>query len=285
MTISWLQAALLGLFACLSSVTGAGGTTLGNYTLGRPLIGGFICGIILGDISTGVLAGCAIQIVFIALTTPGCVATADVRAICYIGIPLAMIALDAYGLSASTIQGAALATAFGAFIGTIGTFLVNATIKMNDIWVKQGWKAIAKHNYHEAYKVNMVYPWIAHFFFSFLPAFILCKFGVEIVSVIKAALPLDNIIMKTFLAGGILIPCVGIANVLQMMIQRPIEFIPYFFGFTVAASLGINLVSCAVIAAMFAYIYYQLEMMKLKNEEDAKLASTNDFDDDFEEGI
>ena len=40
MTISWLQAALLGLFACLSSMPGLGGTSIGNYTLGRPLVGG-----------------------------------------------------------------------------------------------------------------------------------------------------------------------------------------------------------------------------------------------------
>lgn len=284
MIISWLQASLLGLFACLSSVTGAGGTTLGNYTLGRPLVGGLICGIILHDIQTGVLVGCAIQIVFIALTTPGCVATADVRSICYIGIPLAMIALKAYGLSATTIQGAALATSFGAFIGTLGTVLVNSTIKMNDLWVNKGWEEIEKHNYHEAYKVNLIYPWIAHFFLSFLPALIICRFGYEIVNIIQSVLPLDNIIMKTILVGGILIPCVGIANVLQMMVQKPIQFIPYFFGFTLAASLGINLVSCAVIAAMFAYIFYQLELYKLKTEEISVKSVNNDFDD-LEEGI
>ena len=65
MTISWLQAALLGLFACLSSMPGLGGTSFGNYTLGRPLIGGLVCGIILGDIKTGILVGAAMQVVYI----------------------------------------------------------------------------------------------------------------------------------------------------------------------------------------------------------------------------
>ena len=51
MEISWIQAALLGLFACLSSMPGLGGTSIGNYTLGRPLIGGLVCGIILGDVA------------------------------------------------------------------------------------------------------------------------------------------------------------------------------------------------------------------------------------------
>ena len=70
MEISWFQAALLGLFACLSSMPGLGGTSIGNYTLGRPLVGGLICGLILGDLKTGILVGIAMQLVYIALVTP-----------------------------------------------------------------------------------------------------------------------------------------------------------------------------------------------------------------------
>ena len=36
MVINAFQAALLGLFACLASMPGLGGTSIGNYTLGRP---------------------------------------------------------------------------------------------------------------------------------------------------------------------------------------------------------------------------------------------------------
>ena len=64
MTISWFQAALLGLFACLSFMPGLGGTSFGNYTLGRPLVGGLVCGLILGDIQTGVICGVAMQLVY-----------------------------------------------------------------------------------------------------------------------------------------------------------------------------------------------------------------------------
>ena len=51
MEISWLQAIILGIFACLASMPGMGGTVIGNYTLGRPLVGGLVCGIVLGDYS------------------------------------------------------------------------------------------------------------------------------------------------------------------------------------------------------------------------------------------
>ena len=46
MTISWLQAALLGLFACLSSMPGLGGTSICKYTVGRRLFGGLVSGLL-----------------------------------------------------------------------------------------------------------------------------------------------------------------------------------------------------------------------------------------------
>ena len=105
MTISWLQAIILGIFACLSSMPGMGGTTIGNYTLGRPLVAGLVCGIVLGDIQAGVLVGAAMQVVYIALVTPGGTVSADVRAVSYIGIPLAMLALNSYGLDPASAKG------------------------------------------------------------------------------------------------------------------------------------------------------------------------------------
>lgn len=88
MSVSIWQATLFGIFACLASLPGMGGTVVGNYTLGRPLVGGLICGLIMGDVATGIIAGAAIQIVYIALITPGGAVAADVRAISYIGVPV-----------------------------------------------------------------------------------------------------------------------------------------------------------------------------------------------------
>ena len=65
MEISWFQAILFGVFACLASMPGMGGTVLGNYTLGRPLVAGLVVGIILGDVKTGIIVGAAIQVIYI----------------------------------------------------------------------------------------------------------------------------------------------------------------------------------------------------------------------------
>lgn len=263
MEISWIQAAILGLFASLSSMPGMGGSSIGNYTLGRPLVGGLICGLVLGDVQAGVLVGVAMQVVYIALVTPGGTVSADVRAVSYIGIPLAMIALKSYGLSPDSADGQALATSFGTMVGTLGTVLFYGTATMNLVWQHMGWRDVEKGDYDKLYLVDMVYPWISHILFSFLPTMIMVKMGVPMVDMIKQYLPMDGMAMKTLFTVGSLLPCVGIAILLKQIVRNALDFIPFFFGFTLAASLGINLVSATLIAAMFAYITYRIKMLQI----------------------
>lgn len=282
MAISWFQAALLGLFACLSSMPGLGGTTIGNYTLGRPLVGGLVCGLILGDIKTGVICGVAMQLVYIALVTPGGTVSADVRAVSYIGIPLAMVAIHSQGLSADSADAANLAKSMGTLVGTVGTVLFYGTATMNLVWQHIGWRAVEKGNFKQLYKVDWLYPWVSHIVFSFVPTLIMCKLGATAVTAMKDALPMDGIPMKTLFTVGALLPCVGIAILLKQIVEKVTDFIPFFVGFTLAASLGLNLVSCAVISLIFAVLFYELEMAKHVK---ATAAVADDFDDDDEEDI
>ena len=285
MTISWLQAALLGLFACLSSMPGLGGTSIGNYTLGRPLVGGLISGLILGDIKLGIVCGVAMQLVYIALVTPGGTVSADVRAVSYIGIPLAMVAIKTQGLTLDSADAANLAKSMGTLVGTVGTVLFYGTATMNLLWQHIGWKAVEKKDFKKLYVVDWGFPWISHLVFSFLPTLIMCKLGAEAVTTLKSALPLDGIPMKTLFTVGSLLPCGGIAILLKQIVEKAVDFIPFFVGFTLAASLGLNLVSCAVVSLIFAVLFYEIQMAK--NIRAQATAGTNaDFvEDDDEEDI
>lgn len=282
MTISWFQAALLGLFACLSSMPGLGGTSIGNYTLGRPLVGGLVCGLILGDVKTGIICGVAMQLVYIALVTPGGTVSADVRAVSYIGIPLAMVAIHSQGLSADSADAANLAKSMGTLVGTVGTVLFYGTATMNLVWQHLGWRAVEKGQFRKLYQVDWLYPWVSHFVFSFIPTLVMCKLGATAVTAMKDALPMDGISMKTLFTVGALLPCVGIAILLKQIVEKVTDFIPFFVGFTLAASLGLNLVSCAVISLIFAVLFYELEMAKTVR---ATATAADDFDDDDEEDI
>lgn len=282
MTISWLQAALLGLFASLSSMPGMGGSSIGNYTLGRPLVGGLVCGLILGDLKTGIICGVAMQLVYIALVTPGGTVSADVRAVSYIGIPLAMVAIHAQGISADSAEAANLAKSMGTLVGTVGTVLFYGTATLNLAWQHIGWKAVEKGDFKKLYMVDWGLPWVSHFAFSFLPTLIMCKLGASAVTAIQSALPMDGIAMKTLFTVGSLLPCVGIAILLKQIVDKVTDFVPFFVGFTLAASLGLNLVACAVVSLIFALLFYEIDMVKIKK---ASAGADLDFDDDDEEDI
>ena len=239
MSVSIWQATLFGIFACLASLPGMGGTVVGNYTLGRPLVGGLICGLIMGDVATGIIAGAAIQIVYIALITPGGAVAADVRAISYIGVPLSIIAITNIGLTGA--KATSMATALGSTVGTLGTVLMYGTATMNLIWQAYGWKCLESGKLKKLYAVDMGLPWISHIICSFIPTFIITYLGSDMIKVIQTYLPMDGVFMMTILTLGSLLPCVGIAILLKQVANRPIDILIFMFGFTLAAVMGCNL--------------------------------------------
>lgn len=139
-----------------------------------------------------------------------------------------MLALNSYGWDAANADGIGLATSFGAMVGTLGTVLFYGTATMNLIWQHIGWKAVDEGKFHKLYLVDMGLPWISHLVCSFLPTFIICLVGADMVELIKTALPMDGIPMKTIFTVGSLLPCVGIAILLKQIIAKGTDFIPFF---------------------------------------------------------
>ena len=89
--------------------------------------------------------------------------------------------------------------------------------------------------------------------------------------------------MKTLFTVGAMLPCVGIAILLRQIVNKSVDFIPFLVGFTLAASLKLNLVSITVISLLFAVIMYEIEMSKGKAAPAATSASTTVDDDDEED--
>ncbi|MEG0593509.1 MAG: PTS sugar transporter subunit IIC, partial [Coprobacillus sp.] len=222
-----------------------------------------VCGIILGDVTTGILVGTAMQVVYIALVTPGGTVSADVRAVSYIGIPLAMVAIKSMGIDASSVEGLALATSFGTMVGTLGTVLFYGTATINLAWQHIGWKAVEKGDFKKLYLVDMVLPWISHIICSFIPTLIMCKMGAPMVDLIKAYLPMDGVAMKTLFTVGSLLPAVGVAILLKQVVTKVIDFVPFFFGFALSAGMGLNLIGAAIVGGMFAIVNYKIQMVSI----------------------
>ena len=284
MTINWLQAAIFGLLACLSSMPGLGGTSFGNYTLGRPLVAGLIVGLVMGDVSTGIIVGAAIQVVYIALVTPGGTVSADVRAISYIGVPLSIMAIEGLGLDPSTVQAQQMATSLGAAVGTLGTVLFYGTATINLAWQHIGWKAVEKGQLRKLYLVDMGLPWISHIICSFIPTFIITLLGANMVDLIKAYLPMEGLAMKTLFTVGSMLPAVGVAILLKQVVNKPTDILTFLFGFTLCACMGLNLIGAAVVGGFFSVILYNIKLVSIKNKTaPAGGTPVTELDDDDEE--
>ena len=276
--ISWVQAGLLGLMSCCAASTIAClGTTVGNYTLNRPLIASVFVGLILGDVKGCIQIAVPMQIIYIALVTPGGTVAADLRAVSYIGIPLAWALAKSQGLDLGGAEASSLAGALGAMVGTVGTVQFYGTAMMNLVWQHIGWARLDKKDFSIIGKVEVIFPLISHLLISFIPVMLIVFYGASAVDQFKEALPMDSWYMKSLFTLGSLLPAVGIAILLKSVVNKATDLIFFLFGFTLAGSMGLTLIAATAVGAVFALINYQMTM--IKNRAAAGPAGIDDEED------
>ena len=271
--MSWLQAILIGIMSCTAASTIAClGTTVGNYTLNRPLVASLFVGLILGDVQGCILIGIPMQVMWIALVTPGGTVASDLRAVSYIGIPLAYVGAKAAGMDFGGSEAQGLASSISAMTGVIGISLFYGTAMMNLIWQHYGWAQLKKGNLDCLGKVDVVLPLI-----SFLPVTLLCYYGSGAVQELFKNLNTDVWYIKAILSVGSVLPAVGIGILLKSVVTKTSDLVFFAFGFTIAASMNLTLIAATVVGGVFALINYQMTMMKATG---AVGGSADDYDDE-----
>ncbi|WP_288341345.1 PTS sugar transporter subunit IIC [uncultured Dubosiella sp.] len=263
--MSLFQAILIGLVSCTAASTIAClGTTVGNYTLNRPLVASMIVGIILGDVSGCILIGIPMQVMWIALVTPGGTVASDLRAVSYIGIPLAYVGVKAAGIDPASDEAFQLASSISAMTGTIGITLFYGTAMMNLIWQHIGWARLDKGDFEIVGKVDTLFPLISHFCLSFLPVTLLCYFGSGAVASVFESLDVSVWYVKALLCVGSVLPAVGIAILLKSVVNKTSDLIFFLLGFVLAAAMHLTLLAATVVGGVFALINYQMTMIKIE---------------------
>lgn len=276
--MSWLQAILIGIMSCTAASTIAClGTTVGNYTLNRPLVASLFVGLIMGDVQGCIMIGIPMQVMWIALVTPGGTVASDLRAVSYIGIPLAYVGAKAAGWDLAGEDAQGLASTISAMTGVIGITLFYGTAMMNLIWQHYGWAQLDKGNIDVVGKVDVLFPLISHFVLSFLPVTLLCYYGSGAVADLFKVLNVDVWYIKAILAVGSVLPAVGIGILLKSVVSKTSDLIFFAFGFALAASMNLTLIAATVVGAVFALINYQMAMMKA---EGVSAGSSVEYDDE-----
>ena len=278
------QAIIIGILSMLAASTPAmAGTTIGNYTLNRPLVAGLLLGIVFGDLRGCILIAMPMQVMWIALVTPGGTVASDLRAVSYIGIPLAYVGARAAVMDFGGKDAQGLASSISAMTGVIGITLFYLTAMMNLIWQHWGWAQIEKGNIECVGKVDAVLPWITNIVISFIPVTLLCYYGSGAVEEVFNNLNTSVWYVKAILTVGAILPAVGISILLKSVITKNSDLIYFMFGFAMAASMGLTLLAATAIGGVFALIDYKMAMNKIELLNAG--AGAGGMDDDDEEDI
>lgn len=248
-TIGPIQASLIAVGYYLSNspwILGNGGF-LGLY---RPLVGGFLVGVILGDPAAGAAIGAAINLLYLGFISAGGQIPADPSVAGWVGTALAI----AGGLDAGS------AISIAVTVGLLGTFIFFTRMSVDAVFAHWADARAERGDIGGVAFMNVVPPQIFLFVISFVPVFLATYLGAPVVADAIAWLQTNApfALVGLQVAGGML-PAIGIAMNMRFIFRGSV--VPYFFlGFVLAVAAGdaINIVAIGVVGLALAFLHVAL---------------------------
>lgn len=269
MTISIVQAILIGVVYYLG-INGTPWTTLlGSTILQKPLVAGVLVGFILGDPVQGAIIGAAIQLPFIAYISAGGAPPSDPGLAGTLGTALAMVA---------GVEPAA-AIALAVPIGLLGTIIWVIHMTLDVFVVHAIDTAVEAGDMKKACFLHVGPPQMITAAITIIPVTLGCYFGSDVIVGIIAALEGKPLTVLEVI-GGIL-PAIGIAMNLRA-ISKPGILLWFFLGFIIAVYLNLGTMPIAIIAGIVAYFYTSL-IAKIEETPTPVMVSAGSIDDDYDE--
>lgn len=244
--VSLIQAVLIGLGYYLSNspwLMGNGGF-FGFY---RPLVAGFIVGIILGDPVKGAQIGAAINILYLGFISAGGSIPADPSVAGWVGTALAI----GGGLDANQ------AIALGVAVGLLGTFIFFTRMSVDATFAHWADARAEDADIGGVARMNWLPPQIFLFIISFFPATLAVFLGAPVVENAISWLNTNApwVLSGLQIAGGLL-PAIGIAMNMRFIFRGTVW--PYYFiGYVIAVASGggVNIVMIGLIGMALAFIH------------------------------
>ena len=242
-----LSALLTGIFCYLGAIETPWlfGITGGFYILGRPLVAGLLVGLAFGDVTAGVLCGVAVQGVFIANLSTGGATNSEITYASYGGIGLAM----------ATGGNPAIAVTLAILIGqTFGLIFYNSRMAAYSFWNTKAQKAAEELDYNGITFNHVIGPQITTLLLRAVPVFLAVYYGQPLVDGLLNTIP-EVVTHIISVLGGVL-PALGIAMLMNIVIKESSHFIFFFAGFVLMAFAGLSMIALVFIAALVAYVVY-----------------------------
>jgi mannose/fructose/N-acetylgalactosamine-specific phosphotransferase system component IID/mannose/fructose/N-acetylgalactosamine-specific phosphotransferase system component IIC len=235
-----LEAILLGIWAGIAAVDGVYHQTL----LGRPVIGGAVAGLILGDLQTGLLVGGGVEMAYLVLVNVGGAAPPDATT--------AGIVAVAVGHYTGTTDVATLITAslpasiMGQQAWSLSWMFNTWTVHKMDAAAEEG-------NLKKAMRLHILMGTIPWFVLYFLVVFLNVFFGIELIQSVMDSLP-EWVLGGLNVASGIL-PALGIAMLLGQIFTK-VNWPWFVIGIVASSFLGLPVIGTALIGVSIAFVMY-----------------------------
>ena len=246
-TTLFIPALLTGIFCYLGAIESPWlfGMSGGFYIVGRPLVAGLLVGLAFGDVQAGVLCGLAVQAVFIANLSTGGATNSEITYAAYGGI----------GLALATTKEPAVAVTLSVLLGqTFGLIFYNTRMALYSFWNNKAQHAAETNNTRGIVLNHLFYPQITTFLLRAVPVFLAIYYGSGLVEWLLANVP--EVITKIISVLGGVLPALGIAMLMNIVIKSKIQLIFFFAGFVLLAFAGLSMIALVFISALVAYLYF-----------------------------
>ena len=265
-----VQALFLALWAGLCTLDQFGP----HLGFRKPLLASVGVGLILGDMTTAIMIGATLELMWLGVNNIGAYVPPDVISGTIAGTSLGIMS------GGSTEAAIALAVAVGVPTATLVQQLNMLVMTTNVALVHGADKAALTGDFK---KINK-YFWLGALFFFLtraIPVFIATGIGSFVIEDIMAFLQNDvPWVLTGFATAGTMMPAVGLAMLLAMMMKKNM-WIFLCIGFVLFGYMGVPTLGCAIIGIALAGLY-DIIIEGQKNAP-AAVATASDSDDDGEE--
>jgi len=251
MQINWIQAVLISIAAYLGSSTWFAG--VGYFTVYRPLVGGTIVGLILGEPIAGMQLGAAINAIYLGFISTGGSLPGDLIFAGYIGTALGLAA----GLDAPT------ALSLVVPLGLLGSGIWFFRLAVDSLFVHWADAFAERGSVRGVAAMNLWPGQILLLLLYGIPTFVIVYFGSPAVQSVIAVIP-PKLVEGLAMVGGML-PALGLGMLLNYMAERRLMGF-YLLGFLLATYLELPTLVIALIGVAVASLHVQYSGMVQTDE-------------------
>lgn len=255
-----LQALFIAIWAGICSID-----DVGPQMIRRPLLTGTITGLIMGDLQQGLTIGATLELMWMGIGNVGAYSAPDVVCGAIIGTAL--------GISSG--GGVATGVALAVPCALLAQQLLVLCRTVNCAIVPYAERLAEKGDF-DGMRFIFLPSGILYFLVRAVPCFIAVYFGSDAVTAIVEMLPAS--VMSGLSSASKVVPAIGIALLLIMMIKNASGWVFLLLGFTLSTYLGLGTLPIAFIALAFALIY-DLAMSK-SNAPTATVSAASSTDEE-----